>query len=98
MKKPLKTLFFIGKSTPTDAEVDAADALSGTVVFRNAKFVPAAGCLEQCDLVAGSCIPERYAEAYETAGEKKTPTTRKKRVAKKDVVKEEPAAEWKHNA
>lgn len=66
MKKYPVILFFIASVMPTAEDFEAAEQLGPNVKFRNASFVPAEGCLEKCDGVAGA-VPERYAEAYPSA-------------------------------
>jgi hypothetical protein len=68
MLKFPKIIYFIQDGVPTDAETKDAYRYGGGVVFRNARFVPAAGCLEKCEGVAGS-VPDRYAAAFPVAQE-----------------------------
>lgn len=66
--KPLKILFFVDGTAPTPDDFNAARSINGaTVVFRNAKCVPAdATALEDCDGVAGK-VPAVYAAKYPAA-------------------------------
>lgn len=66
--KLAKILFFIEGASPTAEQFKEAINMKATVNFRNALHVPAEGCLEPCDGVAGE-IPSRYAETYPTAEE-----------------------------
>lgn len=68
MKKYPVILFFIASVMPTEEDYAAAEQLGPNVRFRNASMVPAEGCLEKCDGVAGQ-VPERYADAYVSAEE-----------------------------
>lgn len=63
---PPKILFFVDGVSPSPEDMEEAAKLSGSVVFRNARAVPAEGALENCDGVAG-CVPPRYEEAYDDA-------------------------------
>lgn len=64
--KPVKVLYFVDGTAPTPEDLIAAGALNAQVCFRNARAVPAEGCLEDCDGVAG-CAPLRYSDAYPSA-------------------------------
>lgn len=66
MKKYPVILFFVAAAMPTAEDFEAAEQLGPNVKFRNASMVPAEGCLEKCDGVAGQ-VPERYAEAFVSA-------------------------------
>jgi len=68
MLKFPKIIYFIRDGVPTDEEMKDAYRYGGGVVFRNASFVPAAGCLESCEGVAGS-VPGRYAAKFPPAQE-----------------------------
>lgn len=65
--KPLRILFFVDGMAPTPADIKAASAINAQVMFRNARAVPADGCLEDCDGVAGDHVPPRYVEAFPSA-------------------------------
>lgn len=65
--KPLRILFFVDGMAPTPADLKAASAINAQVMFRNARAVPADGCLEDCDGVAGDHVPPRYVEAFPSA-------------------------------
>lgn len=64
--KPVQILFFVDGMTPTNEDIIAASGMNAHVMFRNARAVPAEGCLEVCDGVAGK-VPPRYAAKYPTA-------------------------------
>lgn len=59
--KPAKILYFVDGVAPTGEDITAAAAINGQVCFRNARAVPADGCLEECDGVAGK-VPAPYAK------------------------------------
>lgn len=60
-------LYFIAGTTPTQADIEAADALGPGAKFRNAQLIQEDAPLEQCDGVAGDAIPHSYAEAFPNA-------------------------------
>lgn len=67
--KPAKILYFIEGAAPTAEDFEAAQAIGGNVVFRNALAVPnEPHSLEICDGVAG-VVPPIYAEAFPDADE-----------------------------
>lgn len=58
MKAP-KILYFVDGFQPTSEDISAASEITGQVVFRNARVIPAEGALEACDGVAGK-VPAPY--------------------------------------
>lgn len=62
-KKAKKILYWVDGRTVTDEQQDEANSLQGTVMFRNAQFVPEDGSIEEFDDLAGPAIPKRYAKA-----------------------------------
>jgi hypothetical protein len=58
-----RVLYFIDDMMPTAEEIEDARQYGPGVMFRNARFVPEDGPVEQADKVAGK-VPPLYAKAY----------------------------------